>query len=163
MGRLANGPRGWIGVDLDRTLAQREHDGGDNTPGEPVPAMVARVKRWLSQGKNVRIFTARVAPGIVEPGWTPAEEQTAIVEAWCLKHIGQILPVTCMKDYYMKEMWDDCAVAVEENTGRQLSPSKVDGPPTPTSGPGSVEPLSTTERQRPGGLADWDLVPGLSI
>ena len=32
---------GWIGVDLD-------------------PAMVERVKRWLAEGRDVRILTARV-------------------------------------------------------------------------------------------------------
>lgn len=129
MSRLANGPNGWIGVDFDRTLSYREHDGGDSLPGPPVAAMVSRVKRWLAAGKNVRIFTARVAPGLTEPGWIPPEEQKAVIEAWCLKHLGQVLPVTCQKDYYMLELWDDIAVSVEENTGRQLSPSKVENTP----------------------------------
>lgn len=128
MGRLANGPKGWIGVDFDRTLSERGHDGGDNSPGKPVPVMVERVKRWVAEGRNVRIFTARVTPGITEPNWTPPEQQVKVIQDWCLQHIGVILPVTCMKDYYMLELWDDCAVAVEENTGRQLSPSKVDRP-----------------------------------
>lgn len=130
MGRLANGPRGWIGVDLDRTLAQRGHDGGANEPGEPILPMVARVKKWLAEGRNVRIFTARVAECEDNPkDWTPPSEQRALIEAWCLKHIGTKLPVTCVKDYFMLEMWDDVAVAVEENTGTQLSSSKVEGPP----------------------------------
>lgn len=128
MGRLANGPNGWIGVDLDRTLAKRDHDGGDNNPGAPIPAMVARVKKWLAEGRNVRILTARVAECADNPkGWVSPAEQRKDIEAWCLKHIGQVLPVTSQKDYYMLELWDDVAVAVEENTGRQLSDSKVEG------------------------------------
>ena len=51
---------GWIGVDLDGTLA--EYDGwvGPQHIGKPVPLMVDRVKRMLDYGEDVRIFTARV-------------------------------------------------------------------------------------------------------
>ena len=50
---------GWIGVDLDGTLA---HYGGWVEPeriGQPIAPMVARIKEWLGQGIEVRIFTAR--------------------------------------------------------------------------------------------------------
>ena len=46
------------------------------------------------------------------------------IEAWCLKHIGQIIPVTNVKDYGMEELWDDRAVQVEANTGRVLGYSR---------------------------------------
>lgn len=111
-------PRKWVGVDLDGTLAR------DDTPrdkpsdiGPPVPAMVERVKRWLAEGKDVRIVTARVnAVGTEEFGMTPSEQRTQI-QQWCLQHIGAVLLVTCRKDYLMQELWDDRAVRVERNSG----------------------------------------------
>lgn len=104
---------GWIGVDLDGTLAHYEGWQGPLHIGPPVPAMVERVKRWLAQGREVRIFTARVS--------TPDRVERAIVTAaivsWCEEHIGQELLVTCEKDYGMLELWDDRAVQVIPNTG----------------------------------------------
>jgi len=104
--------RGWIGVDLDGTLA-RYHIGQSACIGEPVAPMIARVKRWLSQGYNVRIFTARVS------GSDPQAAIAAIRE-WCLRHVGQELPVTNVKDFEMLELWDDRAVQVGQNTGEPL-------------------------------------------
>lgn len=131
MSRFSDGPDGWIGVDFDRTLAYRSHDSSDPTPGEPVPAMLARVKDWLARGIKVKIFSARVNPSNGQKYCVTAESQARVIQAWCLKHLGQVLEVTCSKDNYMKEAWDDIMVAVEENTGRQLSPSKVNpSPPT---------------------------------
>lgn len=130
MGRLADGPNGWIGVDFDRTLATRQHDGDHSYAGEPIPAMVERVKTWLAEGRRVKIFSARVS-GYYTTGDDAAEDfiradnQEAIIDSWCFKMFGTTLPVTCIKDAYCKEIWDDIAVAVEENTGRQLSPSKL--------------------------------------
>lgn len=97
----------WIGVDFDGTLAEWT-PGGGMPLGEPVQPMLERVKGWLSQGKEVRIFTARAS--------TP--ELIPEVEAWCVKHIGQKLAVTCMKDFGCIEIWDDIAVRIERNTGR---------------------------------------------
>jgi hypothetical protein len=51
---------GWIGVDLDGTLAHYDGWKGADHIGAPIPAMVERVKGWLTEGKTVRIFTARV-------------------------------------------------------------------------------------------------------
>lgn len=134
MGRLSEGPDGWIGVDFDRTLAHRIHDSGTIDVGPPVQSMLTRVKRWLEEGRNVKIFTARVGKGPEDGRWGTVAQQRELVEQWCVKYLGQKLPVTCEKDGYMIELWDDSAVAVEENTGRQLSPSKVDGyPGTPES------------------------------
>jgi hypothetical protein len=62
---------GWIGVDLDGTLAH--YDGWVNTfhIGDPVPLMAARVRQWLENGEDVRIFTARVDGGSVAAGIAP--------------------------------------------------------------------------------------------
>lgn len=51
---------GWIGVDLDGTLS--EYDGLCSAfhIGKPIKPMVNFVKRMLSDGLDVRIFTARV-------------------------------------------------------------------------------------------------------
>ena len=107
---------GWIGVDLDGTLAH--YDGwnaDDHSIGKPIPAMLDRVKKWLASGMEVRIFTARVG-GAHED----AEEARALVDDWCLKHLGVILTVTCKKDYSMIQLWDDRCVQVEPNTGRRM-------------------------------------------
>lgn len=108
-------PNGWIGVDLDRTLAHYDAWQGEEHIGEPIPAMLARVKVWLEQGVEVRIFTARVS-NTPERGRS-IEAITAIIQDWCEKHVGVRLPVTNAKDYGMIELWDDRAVQVEPNTG----------------------------------------------
>ncbi len=50
---------GWIGVDLDGTLAHYDGWAGPESIGEPIPLMMARVREWLALGREVRIFTAR--------------------------------------------------------------------------------------------------------
>ena len=107
--------QGWIGVDLDGTLAHFEEWEGIAHIGPPVPLMVQRVRRWLDQGIEVRIFTARVG-GPIEAA-TLARPH---IERWCLEHIGEILPITATKDFGMYELWDDRVVQVERNTGRRM-------------------------------------------
>jgi len=108
--------KGWIGVDLDGTLAKYDGWHGPTEIGEPIPAMVERVTKWTAEGKNVRIFTARAAP----QGPHGENDPTVVlaIQSWCSKHLGIILPVTCTKDHGMIELWDDRAVSVEPNTGR---------------------------------------------
>lgn len=112
---------GWIGVDLDGTLAVYDRWRGFKHIGEPVPAMVDRVKGWLAEGREVRIFTARVSPEAVAASETALGSVVAVIEAWCLEHIGRILPVTHQKDMHMVQLWDDRCVSVEANTGRDRS------------------------------------------
>ena len=99
---------GWIGVDLDGTLAEY-HGWNGGAIGKPVPAMLARVKEWLSNGQAVKIFTARVCTGDAE--------QIALIKAWCVQYIGQELEVTATKDFAMIELWDDRCVQVIQNKG----------------------------------------------
>lgn len=111
MNELSSAPRGWIGVDLDGTLAEYHGWVGEDHIGAPVLDMVERVKEWRAEGRDVRVFTARVfgaRPGVVR-----------VIEDWCLEHIGEALPVTCQKDYGMVELWDDRAVQIIPNTGRR--------------------------------------------
>jgi hypothetical protein len=126
---------GWIGVDLDGTLAHYDGWKGASHIGEPVPAMVQRVKRWLNEGWEVRIFTARMWPitTVARPGASvpvpegdrgrQAFEALCAIHAWCQKTFGHALPVTCVKDYGMVELWDDRAVTIQANTGRMLAGS----------------------------------------
>lgn len=106
----------WIGVDLDGTLAHYDGWKGVEHIGEPVPAMAERVKQWLAEGKEVRIFTARIAHG------DPRGARN-YVQDWCFKHFGRGLEVTNVKDFGMSELYDDRAVQVEMNTGRLIGQS----------------------------------------
>jgi hypothetical protein len=100
---------GWIGVDLDGTLAHYEGWKGADYIGAPIPGMVSKVRNKILEGFEVRIFTARVADGNVNT--------RQHIEKWCLEHLGQVLKVTNVKDFGMIELWDDRAVQVIPNTG----------------------------------------------
>lgn len=108
--------KGWIGVDLDGTLAKYDGWRGPEHIGEPVPRMVLRVRRWLVSGRDVRIFTARVGP---QCSTADALKIRAAVDAWCIEHLGERLPITATKDFAMVELWDDRCVQVVPNTGER--------------------------------------------
>lgn len=114
---------GWIGVDLDGTLAVYDKWRGADHIGEPVSAMVERVKRWLSQGLTIKIFTARISHDGTPGRVAEALSAQVAINSWCSKHIGRELPVANVKDYAMIELWDDRAVQVEANTGRPVGQS----------------------------------------
>jgi hypothetical protein len=122
---------GWIGVDLDGTLAHYDGWKGIEHIGAPVAPMVERVKRWLAQGRAVKIFTARVDGGNValamgDKNGVAHQDVPAVrqhIEAWCREHIGVVLPITNVKDYGMVELWDDRAVQVRMNTGEPVGRS----------------------------------------
>jgi hypothetical protein len=103
----------WIGVDLDGTLAHLDGFKGLGTIGRPIPRMVERVKWWLDNGEDVRIFTARVA----HP--PTAFYAASVIREWCARHLGCVLPITCVKDMDMRELWDDRAIGVAKNTGER--------------------------------------------
>lgn len=122
--------KNWIGVDLDGTLSEY-HKMPPYVIGKPIPAMVERVKQWIDEGREVRIFTARVDGGKCEwykelpPEWqkkykavTPIVE---MVQNWCVEHIGTRLPVTNCKDADMDVLWDDRCIQVERNTGQPIN------------------------------------------
>lgn len=112
---------GWYGVDLDGTLANYTQWHSDGGIGPPVPAMVAHVKRWIAQGYDVRIVSARAAlPAAL--GQIPVfdQDQVARIQAWSEQHLGKRLPVQFWKDYGMICLFDDRARQVEVNTGRVI-------------------------------------------
>lgn len=111
--------QGWIGVDLDGTLAFYDKWRGIDHIGRPIPEMVERVKAWLSEGVTVKIFTARMSGhGLPIIGGGTADVLTPIQD-WCEKHLGHRLEATCRKDFGMIELWDDRAVQVIPNTGKR--------------------------------------------
>ena len=112
---------GNILVDLDGTLAKYESWKGPAHIGEPVPAMLERVKRWVQEGKDVRIFTARVSESRAANSKAEVIVARAAIQKWCEKHIGKALPVTCTKDFATLCIYDDRCVTVEPNTGRLLT------------------------------------------
>jgi hypothetical protein len=106
----------WIGVDLDGTLARDLGDPRSEAIGDPVPVMLERVKRWLAEGKSVKIFTARASL----PSQIPA------VKAWLTKHGLPDLEVTNSKDFGMVELWDDRCIPVGHNTGEPVESGRRD-------------------------------------
>jgi hypothetical protein len=108
--------KSWIGVDFDGTLAKLvPWDGkGQMKPGAPIKLMVERVKKWIEDGINVKILTARVCSMLPED---EIDEGRRLIEEFCMENIGVKLEVTSEKDIYMLELWDDRAVQVIPNTG----------------------------------------------
>lgn len=99
---------GWIGIDLDGTLAHYTGWVDENHIGEPIPEMLERVRSWMAEGTTVKIFTARACiPSQVPP-----------IQRWLEKHGLGGLEITNEKDFGMVELWDDRAVRVITNTGR---------------------------------------------
>jgi len=112
---------GWIGCDLDGTLAKYPNPYGHNLIGRPVPLMLQRVQRWLAEGRQVKIVTARVASSL------PMEEVVRarkMITSWLELNLGQALPIVSEKDYSMVELWDDRAVQVITNTGERADGAK---------------------------------------
>lgn len=117
--------KGWYGVDLDGTLAY--YDGWKPEIGEPIPKMLKRVKKWLAEGREIRIFTARVSPIVRHGVANDVEAIRKKIEDWCENHLGVRLPVTNIKDHNLVELWDDRAVQVIKNTGKRVKLLKKKG------------------------------------
>jgi hypothetical protein len=109
----------WIGVDLDETLAVYDKPNGLKVIGKPIPKMVNRVKRWITEGETVKIFTARVSEYTCNIVGEKREDVIKAIQEWTLKHIGKKLEVTNEKDHGMIELWDDRCIQVEPNTGER--------------------------------------------
>ncbi len=101
----------WTGVDLDGTLAYYDRSSSSDVIGEPVPAMMAFVKKMIKHDIRVKIFTARVQ----DP------EQLSIIRNWLKENGLPELEITNVKDYYMHRIYDDRCIQVEKNTGRLIT------------------------------------------
>ncbi len=104
---------GWIGVDMDGTLAYDDGDPSFSKPiGNPIQPMVKRIRHWLDCGFQVKIFTARTGfPGIEEK-----------IHTW-LKTECDLPPleITNVKDGMCAQIWDDRAIQVIRNTGEPVT------------------------------------------
>jgi hypothetical protein len=104
--------KGWIGVDLDGTLAYHDSQQGLHPIGKPNESILFRVQQWLEAGIEVRIFTARAA------------ESTLVlpVKEWLRKVGLPDLAVTHRRDFNLLQIWDDRAIQLETNTAELLTP-----------------------------------------
>lgn len=103
-------PKIWTGVDLDGTLAYFDSNSSMDEVGEPIPAMMALVKKMINNGIRVKIFTARAT----DP------EQIPIIRKWLVQNGLPELEITYTKDYFMQRLYDDRCIQVERNTGRLI-------------------------------------------
>lgn len=115
-----NNKKGWIGVDLDGTLAYYDHWRGDDHIGKPIPLMVRRVKELIAKDYTVKVFTARM----YDPGGRDMAAINKLIGDWTLQHIGTRLQATNVKDFAMIQLYDDRAIQVVLNTGRIVISSK---------------------------------------
>lgn len=117
--------KGWIGVDLDGTLSTYGLTYiGPLWIGDPVPRMVEKVNQWIIEGKNIKIFTARVSKtwlDIIKNEVSEADVRKTI-DDWCIKIFNRTFEITSEKDPYLVEIWDDIRLMpVERNTGRLIT------------------------------------------
>lgn len=102
--------KGWYAIDLDGSLAEYDVWRGEEHIGEPVPKMLERVKQWITEGKEVRVLTARAH----------SKENIKVVREWLDKNGLPEVGVTNKKDFQMIELWDDRCVQVIPNTGMSV-------------------------------------------
>lgn len=117
--------RVWYGFDLDYCAAEGHSPYRSDVIGEPVPAMIELMRKMISDGKRVKIFTARVCETGQKSPWSNAvanaeyaEKQHSLIDDWCFKHLGMHLEATSIKDFLCEEIYDDRAWRVEKNTGK---------------------------------------------
>ena len=114
---------GWWGVDLDCTMAEYEKFQGPEHIGAPIMRTIRRVRYWLRQGRDVRVFTARVhLPHYTDADFGESYQNAVVavkaIDAFCDEHFGRRLPITCEKDYHMVSLLDDRVEQVIPNTGK---------------------------------------------
>ena len=100
----------WIGVDLDGTLARDLGSARGDEIGSPIEPMLARVQKWIAEGRTVKIFTARAS----------SPRQVAAIKEWLAGCGLPDLEVTNVKDLHMIELWDDRCVQVTTNLGEPI-------------------------------------------
>ena len=103
--------RSWIGVDFDGTLAHYDGFKGEDHVGAPIEPMVKLVRKFIHEGKDVRLFTAR--------------KPRPILRKWMQEHLGKVLPITNVKDPGMIALFDDRAINVQRNTGKLTGAENV--------------------------------------
>jgi len=98
----------WIGIDLDGTLAYYDDVWrGIEHIGEPIKPMIEFVKDLVSQGKTVKIFTARAKNRDTIP----------YIHKWLKKNNLPEFEITNEKDFGMITLYDDRCIQVATNSG----------------------------------------------
>lgn len=100
---------GWIGFDWDGTLVRHERSEGFlRSKPVPIEPMMALFKRYIAEGKNVRIVSARAC-----------ERAGQVLIRRELDYLGitQVIPITNQKDLDMIVLYDDSAKQVVRNEG----------------------------------------------
>jgi DNA-directed RNA polymerase beta subunit len=107
--------QGWVGFDLDGTLAYSE-DGefSKDKVGKPIEDMLELARGLVASGARIKIFTARAAD----------KENLPAVEAWLEEHGLGGTEITNVKDPGMRTLFDDRAMRVAKNKGLQGTLSK---------------------------------------
>ena len=107
-----------LAVDWDGTFVHYEKYNGPGNFGAVIPGMLARVKKWISEGHEVIVFTSRVSLEWRED--VVMAEVDAIQKE--LKRLGlPRLQITANKYSRITEFWDDRGVRVERNAGFALN------------------------------------------
>ena len=121
--RVRDLQHGWIAVDIDGYTGWY----GANHIGAPIPLMVDRVKHWLNDGRDVRIFTTQIfAPPNDPQRQGEAARAVLSIQKWCLANFGCLLPITCTKDFGMIGAIRE--ISVIPNTGALRDGSREDVP-----------------------------------
>jgi ABC-type Zn uptake system ZnuABC Zn-binding protein ZnuA len=98
-----------IAVDLDGTLAKYNGWKGIENIGKPIPEMVKKIKKEIEKGNKVTIFTARATN----------DKAIKFIKKWLKENDLPDLDITNIKKTNFDEFWDDKAVAIEKNTGKE--------------------------------------------
>ena len=104
----------WTGFDLDGTLAEYDGWKGIEHIGKPIKPMCDLIKKLHSDGKLVKILTARVAPRKDGEDATLARQY---IRLWCVDNLGFVPDITHEKDALMETLYDDRVQQVIPNTG----------------------------------------------
>lgn len=108
---------GWIGIDLDGTLAYYDEWRGIEYIGEPIPEMVRILEILLEAGYPVKIFTARASNPKAKP----------YIKQWLKDNNLPELEITNVKDYDMILLIDDRCRQVKINTGEIVGGLEIEG------------------------------------
>lgn len=101
-----------VACDLDGTLAIYKGERDHMFIGEPIKCMVDAIKVIRECNGEVWIFTARLSD--------PQTHDVAkkVIEDWLKKHDIQVDGITCVKQKFFSEIWDDRAIQIITNTGK---------------------------------------------
>lgn len=106
-----------IFLNLDSTIAYYESAWRAQKTGPPIPKMVENVKKWLTKGYKVTIFTARLAR--LNP--TEIKHQEKMIQSFLAAAGLPELPMTAIKLQEATHFIDDKAYHVVPNTGEILN------------------------------------------